>query len=147
MTVTLSIGKIDFIGRLYKITDAGNIGVFSSVFDIFSSSKNELKGQVDLEGFKLQRRAKLFDTSMNFAIANGQFREADGELVIETEINVLSNYLLFFYGVLIIFYFIIIVILLFSDNKSSVIAIPFIILHGAIMFAVRYFIMRRSVKS
>lgn len=146
LSMALPINKIDFIGRLYNITDAGGVGVFSNFFDLFSSSKNEFKGQIDLNGFKLQRRVKMFDTSMNFAIANGQFKEADGELIIDTEINGLTNYMLFFYSIVLVFYLLIIALVTFGDSETPFIAIPFILFHGFIMFAIPYFMMRRSVK-
>jgi hypothetical protein len=134
------------VKRLNEITDIGSTGMFSDTFDVFSSSKNEFKGQVDLDGFKLKRRKRFFDTNMNFAIANGTFAEINGNLIIETEINGSNNFLVIFYIFLILFYAIFFFLFLTGESKESFIAIPFILLHGTIMFALPYLIMRRSVK-
>jgi hypothetical protein len=146
LTTTLRASKYDFVNRLSNITDIGSSGMFSDTFDVFSSSKNEFKGQVDLNGFKLKRRRRFFDTSMTFAIAKGTFNENNGQLTIETEINGFHNFIIVFYVFLIIFYSILIFGILREDNKESFVGIPFLLLHGTFMFAIPYFIMRRSVK-
>ncbi|MDB5209122.1 MAG: uncharacterized protein JWR72_4197 [Flavisolibacter sp.] len=146
LTTTLPISKPNFVNRLQEITDIGRIGMFSDTFDVFSSSKNEFKGHVDLNGFKLKRRRRFFDTNMNFAIASGTFTEANGQLTVETEVNGFKSFFILFYVFLIIFYSIFIFGFWGSSNKESFIAIPFILLHGTFMFALPYFMMRRSVK-
>ena len=146
LTIALPTNKTDFVNRLYEVTDIGSTGMFSDTFDIFSSSKNEFKGQVDTDGFKLKRRKRFFDTNMNFAVANGTFSETNGQLIIETEVNGFNNFFIVFYVFLIIFYSIFIFGFWGSDNKGSFIAIPFILLHGTFMFVIPYFMMRRSVK-
>lgn len=84
MTTTLQISKVEFVNRLNEITDQGSTGIFSDSFDIFSSSKNEFKGQVNFDNFKIKRRRRFFDTNMNIAVANGTLIENNGQLTIET---------------------------------------------------------------
>lgn len=146
MTTTLQISKVEFVNRLNEITDQGSTGIFSDSFDIFSSSNNEFKGQVNFDNFKIKRRRRFFDTNMNFAVANGTFIENNGQLTIETELNGFNNFFILFYVLLILFYSFFIFGLIASDNNIEFIAIPFIILHATFMFALPYFIMRRSVK-
>ena len=147
LTTNLPIDRTTFVQKLSLITDEGSTSMFSDNFDVFSSSKNELKGQVNYEGFKLKRRRRFFDTNMNMAIATGTLMEKNDQLIIETEINGFNNFFIVFYVLLIIFYS----MFIFgfsnsSDNNVDFIAIPFLILHGTLMFSMPYFMMRRSVK-
>lgn len=145
MTTTLRISKAEFVARLLNIIDEGSTGMFLDTFDAFSSSKNEFKGQVNYDGFKLKRRRRFFDANMGTAIANGTFFESNGELIIETEINGFNGFFIVFYIFLIIFYSL--SILGVSTSKDiDFVAVPFLLLHGTIMFAIPYFMMRRSVK-
>ena len=146
MTTTLQTSKVEFVNRLKEIIDEGNTGMMSDTFDVFLSSKNEFKGQINFNSFKVQRRRRVFDTNMNFAVANGTFTENNGQLTIETEINSFNNFFIIFYAFLIIFYSIFFLDFLDSDNNGEFIAIPFILLHGTFMFGLPYFMMRRSVK-
>lgn len=146
MTTTLQISKVEFVNRLNEITDQGSTGIFSDSFDIFSSSNNELKGQVNFDNFKIKRRRRFFDTNMNLAVANGTFIENNGKLTIETELNGFNNFFILFYVLLILFYSFFIFSFIGSDNNGEFIAIPFILLHGTFMFGLPYFMMRRSVQ-
>ncbi|HMH34052.1 MAG TPA: hypothetical protein VK543_13530, partial [Puia sp.] len=84
LTTEINISRNEFTDKLDMIVDKGGTGYFSDTFDIFSSSKNELKGRIDYSGFKLKRRRRFFDGNMNFAVANGTFDEHNGVLKIET---------------------------------------------------------------
>jgi len=146
MSTTLQTSKIAFVNRLNEITDEGSTGIMSDTFDVFSSNKNEFKGQVNLDGFKIKRRRRFFDTNMNFAVATGTFAENNGQLTIDTEINGFNNFFIVFYVLLIVVYSIFFWSFLRSDNKAGFIVVPFILLHGTLMFGMPYFMMRRSVK-
>lgn len=105
LTTELEIQKNEFVRNFKNYVDEGDIGYFSGAFDVFSSSKNEFKGNVGFEDFKIKRRRRFFDMNMNFAIAEGKYRQKGEKLTIETEINGFSgimipflcfpNYLLF----------------------------------------------------
>jgi len=146
LTTNLKIEKIDFVQKLSSITDKGDVGIFSDTFDIFSSSKNEFKGRVNSKGFEIKRKRRFFDTNMNTAIAKGTLYENNGALSIETEINGFHNLYVVFYIMLIIFYSIAIIGISISDNNVKFGVIPFLLLHGTLMFSFPYFMMRRSVK-
>ena len=146
LTTTLPISKHEFVDRLSKITDNGTTGMFSDPFEAFSTSKNELKGEVDYDGFKLKRRRRFFDTNMNLAVATGSFKENNGQLIIETEISGFNNFFLVFYFFLLIFYSVFMFGFLRDGRNTDLIAIPFLLLHATFMFAIPYFMMRRSVK-
>lgn len=146
MSTTLPTSKVEFVNRLNEITDEGSIGMFSDFFDVFTSSKKEYKGQVNSTGFSIKRRRKFFDTNRNFAVATGTFKEDIGQLTVETTINGFNNFFIVFYVFLLLFYSIFIFGFLFSGAKEVLFVIPFLFLHGFFMFAIPYFIMRRSVK-
>jgi hypothetical protein len=145
-TTTLDISKINFVNRLSEITDRGDTGLFSDTFDIFSSSKNEFKGEVTFDNFKIKKRSKFFNRNMGYAVANGTFSEQDGKLVVETEISGFTNYFIFFYAFLIFTCSIFIVVLLLTFNKPPFFVLPSLLLHFAFMFLVPYLLVRRSVK-
>jgi hypothetical protein len=146
LTTNLRMDKTNFVQRLSSITDEGSTGMFSDTFDAFSSSKNEFKGQVNYDGFKLKRRRRFFDTNINTAVANGTLSENNGQLIVETEINGFNNFFIAFYIFLIIFYSIFVFGVTSSADNIEFFAIPFFLLHGTLMFSIPYFMMRRSVK-
>ncbi|MBE7178338.1 MAG: hypothetical protein INR69_18200 [Mucilaginibacter polytrichastri] len=147
ITTSLPISKNEFVNRLKAITDEEKSGLMLDAFDIFSSSKNEFKGEVSLEAFKIKKRRKFFDTNSNFAVANGVFVENNGQLIIETEINAFKNIFIGAGIFLLIFYsFIIIILFGVSNTNAGFIGLPMILLHATFMFAIPYFILRRSVK-
>ena len=84
MTTELKTSKSEFVVKLKRCVDEDTSGPFSNLRDVFSSSNNEFKGAVDLNGFKLKRKAKLFDANANSATARGRFREDRDTLVVTT---------------------------------------------------------------
>ncbi len=149
MTTNIDIQKSQFVSKFSQIVDEGSTGFFFDTFDIFTSSENEYKGQVGIEGFKIKRRRKLFDMGMNLAVARGTYRQDNEKLIIETEINGFSGIMIPFYVFAIIFYSIFIAGFLMSDNfdgNGAGFALPFIFIHAALMFGIPYFVMRRSAK-
>jgi hypothetical protein len=148
LTTELEIQKSDFLKNFKHHVDEGDIGYFSGAFDAFSSSKNEYKGHVGNENFKIRRRRKFFDTNMNLATAKGIYRQKGNNLIIETEINGFSGMMIPMYIFLIIFYSIFIFGFFMADNiegGDQVFVGPFIFIHALFMFGIPYFIMRRSV--
>ncbi len=148
LNTELEIDKHDFINRLKANVDEGDTGMFSEAFDVFSYSKNEYKGHVGLDEFKIKRRRKFFDMNMNLAIAKGIYKQQDNNLIIYTEINGFTGMMIPFYVFLIVFYLIFIIGFSTSENvggNMDFFGLPFIIIHAAFMFGIPYFMMRRSV--
>jgi hypothetical protein len=144
--VNLEINREEFVERLSMIVDKGSVSMYSNPFEIFSSSKNEFIGQVNSNRFLLKRRRRIFDMNQNVAIAKGVLTELNGKLIIETEINGFKSFFIVFYIALLIFYSVFAITLINSDNSDTIFSILFLLIHGALMFSIPYFLMRRSVK-
>lgn len=148
-TTDIEIQKNEFIPKFKQNVDEGSTGLFSETFDVFSSSKNEYKGQVGYDKFKIKRRRKFFDMNMNFAVATGTYSQNNEKLIIETEVNGFSGMMIPFYLFAFVFYSIFIGAIFMADNSegnSAGFALPFIFIHAAFMFGIPYFIMKRSTK-
>jgi len=119
------------------------------MFDIFSSSNNEYRGRVEREGFEIRRKRKLFDLNQNLAIASGTYKQFGEKLVVETEINGFSNWMIPYYIVTIFFYAIFFGGILFASTSSGEMVgfiFPFIFLHAIFMLGLPYFLMKRSTQ-
>ncbi|NOS92536.1 MAG: hypothetical protein HOP30_11480 [Cyclobacteriaceae bacterium] len=146
LTIELPISKVDFVQRLSSVTDKGDTGMFAGAFDIFSSSKNELKGVVSLDGFRIRRRRRIFDTNMNMAIATGTFKETDSGLVIHTKINGFNNFFILYYVLLVFVYGMIASLMAFSDQNTEFVIFLFLVIHAVFMFLIPYFFMRSATR-
>lgn len=149
-TTELEVSKNEFVSRFQQHVDQGSTSTLSSMFEAFSSGKNEYKGYVSSNGFRIRRKRKLFDMNMNFALATGEFRAKNNLLVITTEVNGFHGMMIPFYIFITIFYLIFILGFSFTafpeeGNGPMALAIPFVLVHAAFMYGMPYFIMRRSV--
>ena len=148
-TTELKIQKNDFVIALRAHVDEGSTDFMSGSFDGFSSSKNEFKGHVGFDGFKIKRRGRFFETNMNTAIAKGTYLQKEDSLLIKTEINGFHGMMIPLYAVGLLIYSIAIVGLLFADNVERNVAaftIPFLLIHAGFMFGIPYYLMRRSTR-
>ncbi len=147
----LEIQKDDFVNRLKLHVDDDNISIFSDGLDVFFSSKNEYKGKVTYDGFKIKRRRRFFDMNMSLAVARGKYFQKDKKLIIETEINGFQGMMIPFYILCSIIYLVFIITFLTADeiggNMPRLFVLPFILIHAAFMMGIPYLIMRRSTKS
>ena len=149
LTTELNIDKNEFVRNFREQVDHGDVGFMSGAFDVFSSSKNEYKGYVGPDYFKIKRRRRFFDTSMNVALAKGTYEQKEGSLLITTEVNGFSMMMIPFYLFALFFYLIFLVSFLFSDGwmgNDTVFIVPFMLIHAAFMLGMPYFMMRRSTK-
>ncbi len=146
LTFEIDIQRSDFVKKLRNIVDEEEISILSDPFEAFSRSKNEYKGQVGDHKFKIKRRKKFFDMNMNFAVAEGTYQQQDENLLFEIEINGFIKMMIAFYVIVTLFYILFIgaFFTVDVDEDFSVIMLPFIILHGAMMFGMPYYLMRRS---
>ena len=146
----IEIDQSEFLLKLRENVDKGDTGFLSGFFDIFSSSKNEFKGSVHSEGFKIKRRRRLFDMNMNLSTAEGKINQEGTLLQINTEITGFSGLMMPFYIFIAIIYSIFIfsfTIAVFTGNSGQIgFALPFIIIHAAFMYGAPYLMMRRSTK-
>ncbi len=142
------IHKNEFVEKLKNEVDPSDLGLFSDTFDAFSSGKNEFKGQVGYEGFKIKRKKRFFDMNMNLAVATGSFTQKEDKLIITTEINGFLNIMIPFYIFLILIYAVTGAVMLFSEGAGNevVFAFPFLLFHGAFMMGIPYLIMRGSTR-
>jgi len=146
LTFEIDIQRSDFVTKLRNSVDEEEIGTFSDPFEAFSSSKNEYKGQVETHKFKIKRRKKFFDMNMNFAVAEGTYKQQDENLRFEIEINGFIKMMIAFYIIVTLFYILFIGAFFMVDVEDDfpVVILPFILLHGAMMFGMPYYMMRRS---
>jgi hypothetical protein len=147
LTTELRIGKYEFVEELRRNVDEGGTGIFLSSFEAFSSSKNEYKGVVTSDSFRIRRRRRFFDMAISMAVAEGSFRQRENMLIIESTISAFRTVFMPFIGLILVGYISLIVAFVSSDTpgESGWFFLPFILIHAAIMLGIPYFIMRRGV--
>lgn len=145
-TIELQMDKQTFVNRLSAITDEGRTGLFSNPFEVFSSNKKAYKGHVAFDEFSIKKQKLAFHASYDFTTAKGVLMENNGRLTIETEVRGFNNHMTFYYILLIAIYSTFIVFVINSDGKAPLFVVPFIALHGMLMFAIPYFMMKRGVE-
>ncbi|UOQ55425.1 hypothetical protein [Hymenobacter cellulosivorans] len=147
-TTEVPIQQAEFVAKFQNSVDEGDTGVFSGAFDMFSSSKNEYRGHVYANGFKIKRKRKFFDANMSLAAAEGSFTQQDQNVVIATEVNGFSGLMIPFFGFILVFYAIFLVGFLVSAGRNdgqAFVALPLIFFHALFMLGIPYFMMRRGV--
>jgi hypothetical protein len=147
LTTEISIDKRDFVEKLKKNVDQGNTGTLFSAFEAFSSSKNEYKGTVTPDTFKLRRRRKMFDMNRSLAIAEGNFRQKENLLIIEATISGFRNIFIPFIVIVLLFYAASAVSFFLYGNAGALmwLILPVLLVHASLMLGIPYFIMRKSV--
>ena len=148
-TIEIEFKKNDFVSKLKEHVDEGSIGLFANAFDVFSSSKNEYKGHVSYDEFKIKRRKRFFDMNKNLAIARGSYKQKNETLIIETEINGFNRIMIPYFLFTIVFYLIFIGVIIMTDSFKGIevgFVFLFLFIHATFMFGIPYFLMRRSTK-
>jgi hypothetical protein len=143
--VKLPIEKTEFSKILRQNVDEGEIGMFSGMFEAFSSSKNKFKGTVSNNEFEIRKRHVLFQQNQMIARIKGTFRQQNDHLIIDLTINGFSKMILPFYAIAVVFYILFISTMSHGLESFS----PFLIIiliHAILMFVVPYFVMRKNVK-
>lgn len=143
LTIVLDMNQKDFADKLSAITDRSDTGIFSESFGAFSSNNNEFIGQINSTDFKIKRRNRFLETNQNIAVASGTFSENNGQLIIETEINGLNGFLIFFSCVMVLLFS---VPLFFIIQKGDYSALPPLLVIATIAFSSLYLVMKYSVK-
>lgn len=149
MTIELDTDKTTFVSKLTKYVDKSDINWFSDSFDAFSSSKNDYKGQVTLNGFVIKKRKRMFDRNLWLAIARGSFRQNGDKLLIDIELNGVLKTIIVVLAMMIFFYIGFIAVFITSDNSDfhfpAAGFIVFIVVHAAMMIGIPYWGMRSSI--
>jgi ABC-type multidrug transport system fused ATPase/permease subunit len=148
-SIELNTEKNDFVRKLRQNIDESDLSWGSSMFEAFSSSKNDYKGTVNFNGFKLRKRQRMFQNNLaTKAIAKGSFNQKEDKLIIDIEVNGFNNFLAFFFVFICLFYVIFIGAFLSNiDNELSIFFLLFIILHGFIMIFLPLYFIRKGVKN
>ena len=150
VNIQLEIEKHIFVEKLKQIVEEKDLGSLSGFMEVFSSDKREYKGHVDLSGFKIKRKKKLFDMNQLYLTTLiGNFTQKGKILEIDTKINGFNKSFIPFYIFLFLFYIVFIFIALNTGSGDSIFplaVIPFIFIHGLFMAGIPYVMMRRGVK-
>ncbi|MEM6397399.1 MAG: hypothetical protein AAF741_13710 [Bacteroidota bacterium] len=148
LELTFDIEQIEFVKQLKAHVDESNLSLWSDMGDPFSRSKNEFKGIVDQNGFKIKRKKKFFDVNFNLATAEGRFHQERDQLRIDIELNGVAKRLKIFFVFVVLFYAIFFVTIfgLGQSGEVPLFVLPFMLIHAAFMIGIPYFILRRSVK-
>lgn len=141
----LPVEKARFVSILRENVDRGG-----GVFEAFSANSNVFKGSVDLSGFELKKRRRLFGRRHNLTKATGTFSQLGDTLRVDTRINGFHWSMTIFYVLLILFYGFFLGGFLLTDAFSGSDMPPFLpfffLLHAAIMVVIPYFLMKSGVK-
>lgn len=150
LTVELKGNKSDFIRKFRQNVEESDLSYSDSFFEVFKSSPNEYKGNIDNHVFALRRKAKLFDTNRNFAVVEGKMTEKSDKLILEADIKAIRKSMKFFFIFFILVFIIIItgaIIVPIMTGKDALPlgVLPFVFLYMLIIIAVPYFRTRRSI--
>jgi hypothetical protein len=147
LTTELDIDKKEFVEKLMLNVDDGDTGFFFSPFEAFSSSKNEYKGKVTFDSFRIRRRKRMFDMNISLAVAEGKFRQKDDKLLVESKISGFRGIFIPFLIILFLIYFFGILAAILGESNTNMPwpVLPFILIHAVFMFGIPYFMIRRGV--
>ena len=144
----LQIEKHDFVKSFRRHVDESSSGLIKDLLDAFSSSKNEFKGSVGINAFRIKRRKRFFDSSLPL-VAEGTYRQRGESLLIDAEISGASKMMISFCVFLLLFYLVALGSIIMKDDQDlrvAAVTVPFLFIHAAFMFGIPYFMMRRSIK-
>jgi len=145
LKIELDVNKLKFFEIFRNNVD----GSQSLIFDLFSSSKNQYKGTVNIDGFQINHKLNFFDSNRSFVDLTGSIEQKDNKLLIETEINAFSR--LISINIIMIFVIYLVILISYITIKIKGIAadlgIPFIIISliFLFLFLISYLFMKRSV--
>ena len=145
-TTETELSRSEFVERLSMIVDTRNTGFLNKYLELFSGGRKEFKGTVNVKGFRIRKKKKLLDTSLNTAFAQGSYREHNNKLEITTEINGFSGVMIPYYVVLVLIYSLLLTGIFRNNNGLDFPIALFFIVHSVFMIAGPYFMMQRSVK-
>ncbi|MFT4535802.1 MAG: hypothetical protein ACJA1A_003534 [Saprospiraceae bacterium] len=151
--ITIPIMKSDFVNKLRRNMDEGSTSSFFPITEVFSSSKKNYIGSISGNEFELRKRLRFFDTNKGGAIAKGSMSQEGENLNIDICVNGFKNFFIFYFILITLFYVFFFGTMMLGLSQESdglglpVFVVPFLLLHGAMMYGVPIFIARRGVKN
>lgn len=150
LTLEFEITKEEFSEKLKENITKSDLGMFSDMFEMFSSDDNDYKGYVNYDSFEIKKRKRMFERNMNFSKITGKFYQNGRNLTVENEINGFPKGFILFYIFTPIFY-IFFISLFFTENNSdgdsfSYFLYFFISIHAFLMLGIPYFMMKKNIK-
>lgn len=116
-------------------------------FESFNTKLSDFKGQVGSNRFKLKRRRRLIDFNTRLALIEGQITTERDQSTVAIHISLEPTTLKLAFGAMVALYGLFFILFLTQDfgveNSFFISLIP---LHGLLMFAIMYFILRYEVK-
>lgn len=149
LSIELEISQNEFVNQLKQRVELKSVGFLSSPFLIFSAGKKKFHGFVGTDSFKIRRKRTLFDHEVNMAIATGTHHQKEDTLVIDTEINGFSMFMIPKYVVATVIYLLFAGAIVFFINPYSgktAFILLFVAVHAIFMFVMPYMMMRGSVR-
>lgn len=143
ITIQLPITKTEFIQKFRNHVDESDLGYVP--FEVFQSSTNEYKGNIQNNTFELKKRKKIFDTNYSFAKVIGEIIQENNELTINVEIVGFRKRILLFGVMILLFYLLFFVGAISNDDAFPFFILPFLMIHMSVMLVIPYFVIRRSV--
>lgn len=143
ITIQLPVTKTEFIQKFRNNVDESDLGYVP--FEVFQSSTNEYKGNIENNTFELKKRKKIFDTNYSFAKVSGELAQEDNQLTINVEIFGFRKRMLIFVAFILLFYFIFFVGTISDSDTFPFFIFPFLLIHMSLMLIIPYFVVRRSV--
>ncbi|MEO6175877.1 MAG: hypothetical protein ABIP27_12070 [Flavobacterium circumlabens] len=143
ITIQLPITKTEFIQKFRNYVDESDLGYVP--FEVFQSSTNEYKGNIQNNTFELKKRKKIFDTNYSFAKVIGELTQENDQLTINVEIFGFRKRMLIFVVIILLFYLVFFLGSVSNGDVFPFFIFPFLLIHMSLMLVIPYFVIRRSV--
>jgi len=150
ITTELTLPKNEFIDKFKEMVDEREKGFFAGSPARPSTGREEFEGKVYENGFRVKRKKKSFEFTINEAVATGNFEQQGDKWVLKTEISGFSRKMIPFYLFIIPFYIVFIYAFLTSPDLDTEYRtyVALILFSSAIlMFFLPYILMRNDTQS
>ncbi len=146
---TINADGENFPRKFSAAVDRGGTGFFSNFSDIFSSSANLYKGEVNGRRFSIKKKAKFFQQNLNMATAVGTFSSERDTIRFQGTVSSLTWKAIPFLVFILLFYgaFLGVFVLGGLGEDVPAFVLIFLLVHAAFMIGIPYVIIRKSVSS
>jgi hypothetical protein len=137
------VQHIDFVEQFQKCTDPNQSGVF----DVFSSSKIDYRGNVSSSEFAVRKKKRFFDSLSAIPLISGTIQSEKNGTRLLVNVCAFTGIMKYITWMLVFIYVAAAIFLAFSGlaTKYGMLPFLFLILHAFVIFLVFYLILRRSV--